>query len=285
MTIADRTSEVLEPSFVVAHQVNGQPLHLGPALGDTPPGIEDDASPRRHWRHASNGVYFGTRTGPIASPVVCPDARITIATKPPAATSATTNGSSTSARSAPSSHLPSRPSAMKVGDNSSRRDAGRRRGLTASFGTVRSVIRTSGASSRDRFVVAIGGLAVLSAALSLLLRAWLFDRGSLNADEVAYLLQGDAISHGELFLDVRQPARAYQPWFFVERWAGFVSKYLPLMSGFLALGILSGVGVAPIWRSSPQRCRSSSPPSHARWGCAGRTRSWRPPSSRCRRWC
>jgi hypothetical protein len=107
-------------------------------------------------------------------------------------------------------------------------------------------MRSSAWSPRSRFVVAIAGLALLSAALSLILRGWLFGRGSLNADEVAYLLQGKAIAHGRLFPGVRQPAEAYQPWFFVARPAGFVSKYLPLLSAFLAVGMALGVGVGGV---------------------------------------
>lgn len=78
------------------------------------------------------------------------------------------------------------------------------------------------------------------------LHLWLFSDGSLNNDEVAYLLQAKAIAHGHLFLDVPQPAKAYQPWFFVAQPVGFVSKYLPLVSAVQAVGFRVFGSVVPV---------------------------------------
>ena len=74
----------------------------------------------------------------------------------------------------------------------------------------------------------------------------MFADGSLNNDEVAYLLQAEAMTDGELFLDVPQPAEAHQPWLFVERPPGFVSKYLPFTSALLAVGLFTTGSVAPV---------------------------------------
>ena len=86
-------------------------------------------------------------------------------------------------------------------------------------------------------------LAAVSAAV---LHTWLFSDGSLNNDEVAYLLQARAIADGHLFLPVPPDADAVQPWFFVERDVGFVSKYLPLVSGLLAVGLVLTGSVVPV---------------------------------------
>ena len=94
-----------------------------------------------------------------------------------------------------------------------------------------------------RALLVIMVLAALSAAG---LHTWLFSDGSLNNDEVAYLLQARAIADGHLFLPVPPDADAVQPWFFVERPAGFVSKYLPLVSGLLAVGLVLTGSVVPV---------------------------------------
>jgi hypothetical protein len=100
--------------------------------------------------------------------------------------------------------------------------------------------------SRLRYVLALAGLALVAAVVAVAIHLTLFDEGSLNADEVAYGLQAEAIADGELFLDVPQPADAHQPWFFVERPPGFVSKYLPLTSAFLALGLVLTGNFVPV---------------------------------------
>lgn len=89
-------------------------------------------------------------------------------------------------------------------------------------------------------------LALLSAVSAALLHGWLFADGSLNNDEVAYLLQARAIADGELFLPTTATPEAVQPWFFAERPVGFVSKYLPLVSGLLAVGLISTGSVVPV---------------------------------------
>lgn len=89
-------------------------------------------------------------------------------------------------------------------------------------------------------VSALAGLAAAG------LYGWLFRYGSLNNDEVAYLLQARAIAGGDLFLPVRAPAEAFQPWFFVDRPVGFVSKYLPLVSGLLAVGLRLTGSIVPV---------------------------------------
>ena len=99
---------------------------------------------------------------------------------------------------------------------------------------------------RARLDLPLLGLCALAALFAAVAHLLLFRRGSLNNDEVAYLLQAKAIAHGHLFLDVPQPAEAFQPWFFVERPVGFVSKYLPLVSALYAVGLLVCGSVAPV---------------------------------------
>lgn len=88
--------------------------------------------------------------------------------------------------------------------------------------------------SRDRALLL--ALSAAAAASAVVLHVLLFDQGSLNNDEVAYLLQAKALARGELFLDVPQPSAASRVWFFVERPVGQVSKYLPLVSAAFAVG-------------------------------------------------
>ena len=93
---------------------------------------------------------------------------------------------------------------------------------------------------------ALAVLALFAAVFAVVAHQLLFDQGSPNNDDVAYLLQAQAIARGELFLDAPPPAEAYQPWFFVERDVGFVSKYLPLVSALLAVGLATTGSVAPV---------------------------------------
>lgn len=89
-------------------------------------------------------------------------------------------------------------------------------------------------------------LAALAALLSLVLHVTLFRQGSLDNDEVAYLLQARALTHGQLFLPVPDPATAYQPWFFAVTDAGYVSKYLPVVSAVFAASLLLTGSIAPV---------------------------------------
>ena len=106
--------------------------------------------------------------------------------------------------------------------------------------------RTRPGSPRRRRPSALLLLAVGVGLFAAVVHVLLFSRGSANNDDVAYLLQAKAIASGHLFLDVPQPAEAYQPWFFVERDVGFVSKYLPLVSALLAVGLATTGSVAPV---------------------------------------
>jgi len=99
---------------------------------------------------------------------------------------------------------------------------------------------------RARLDLPLLGLCALAALFAAAAHLLLFRRGSLNNDEVAYLLQAGAIAHGHLFLDVPQPAEAFQPWFFVERAPGYVSKYLPLVSALYAVGLVVSGSVVPV---------------------------------------
>lgn len=96
---------------------------------------------------------------------------------------------------------------------------------------------------RPRPLLLLSAGAAIGAAV---LHLWLFSDGSLNNDEVAYLLQARAIAGGELFLDVPRPAAAYRTWFFVERPVGLVSKYLPLVSAVQAVGFRLAGSVVPV---------------------------------------
>src|SRR4051794_15779592 len=81
-------------------------------------------------------------------------------------------------------------------------------------------------------------LSVLAAVLSVVVHETLFPHGSVDNDEVAYLLHAQSIAHGHLFLDSPQPASAYQPWFFTPGPHGLVSKYLPVVSALYAAGLV-----------------------------------------------
>ena len=89
-------------------------------------------------------------------------------------------------------------------------------------------------------------LCVVAMTLAAGVHVLLFADGSLNNDEVAYLLQAKAMAHGHLFLDVRPPAEATRIWFFVERSPGLVSKYLPLVSGLFAVGLRLTGSIVPV---------------------------------------
>ncbi len=65
-------------------------------------------------------------------------------------------------------------------------------------------------------------------------------------DEVGYLLQAEAISGESLFLEVPSDPRAAQPWFFVQRDVGYVSKYLSMVSALLAVGLRLTGSVVPV---------------------------------------
>ncbi len=89
-------------------------------------------------------------------------------------------------------------------------------------------------------------LAVLAAALSVAVHELLFPRGSLDNDEVVYLQAARDLARGHLFLSVPSPPSAYQPWFYAPGPHGLVPKYLPLVSGLYALGLLLTGSVVPV---------------------------------------
>lgn len=89
-------------------------------------------------------------------------------------------------------------------------------------------------------------LSAAAAALAVGLHLALFRHGSVNNDEVAYLLQAHAIAHGHLFLSPTLPAAAHRTWFFVQRPDGLVSKYLPLVSAVEAVGLRLTGSVVPV---------------------------------------
>jgi len=99
---------------------------------------------------------------------------------------------------------------------------------------------------RARLDLPLLGLCAGAALFAAVAHLLLFRRGSLNNDEVAYLLQAEQIARGHLFLPVLQPAEASQPWFFVERPPGFVSKYLPLVSALHAVGLVLFGSIVPV---------------------------------------
>lgn len=103
--------------------------------------------------------------------------------------------------------------------------------MTPAIGSVSRVARL-----RTLPVLSLGA-ALAAAGLYL----WLFADGSLNNDEVAYLLQAKAIAHGHLFL----PADQQRTWFFAREPVGLVSKYLPLVSAVQAVGLRLTGSVAP----------------------------------------
>ena len=106
--------------------------------------------------------------------------------------------------------------------------------------------RAAPGSPRRTRPYALALLSLVAAVFAVVAHQLLFDQGSPNNDDVAYLLQAQAIARADLFLDAPQPAEAYQPWFFVEREVGFVSKYLPLVSALLAVGLATTGSVAPV---------------------------------------
>jgi hypothetical protein len=97
-----------------------------------------------------------------------------------------------------------------------------------------------------RYRLGLLALCLLAGVASGLLRVLLFNTGSLDDDEVAYLLQAKAFAAGHLLFPQPSPANAYQPWFFVEGNGGFVSKYLPGVSLLLAASLRLTNRVAPV---------------------------------------
>lgn len=93
---------------------------------------------------------------------------------------------------------------------------------------------------------ALLALSVLAAGLSVIVHQSLFLHGSLDNDEVAYLLQARALLDGHLLLTAPSPVEAYQPWFFAIRPGGYASKYLPLVPALYAVGLALTGTIAPV---------------------------------------
>ena len=97
------------------------------------------------------------------------------------------------------------------------------------------------AGSRDlaprtaRLLVAV--IALLAAGLAALVHLWLFPEGSPNNDDAVYRAQAEALAEGELFLDLGEPARAYQPWFWTLGDDGYVAKYTPTVAAMFAASL------------------------------------------------
>ena len=105
--------------------------------------------------------------------------------------------------------------------------------------TLRRPGHSVGGVSRHRPLLLLSAGAATAAVV---LHLWLFADGTLNNDEVAYLLQARAIARGQLFPD----GGPYRTWFFSPQPVGLVSKYLPLVSAVQAVGIRLTGSVAPV---------------------------------------
>jgi len=94
-----------------------------------------------------------------------------------------------------------------------------------------------------RFVLA---LAVLSALAAVVLHEAVFVHGSVDNDEVVYLLQGRLIASGHLLLQTPGPTQGFQPWFFALGPHGLVPKYWPTVGGLLGGSLALTGSVVPV---------------------------------------
>lgn len=106
--------------------------------------------------------------------------------------------------------------------------------------------RSQGRSQPRATALVLAALMLFSAGASLLVFHAVFPHGSLNNDEGVYLLQARALAHGHLFLDLTAQPRAVQPWFYAVTDHGLVPKYIPVVAGALALGLLLTGSIAPV---------------------------------------
>jgi hypothetical protein len=90
-------------------------------------------------------------------------------------------------------------------------------------------------------------LCLLGGAVSLALCLTVFRHGSINNDEGVYLQQASLLRHGHLTLrPVPGQVDASQPWLFALRDGAYAGKYLPLVPGLYALGLLLTGSVVPV---------------------------------------
>jgi hypothetical protein len=109
------------------------------------------------------------------------------------------------------------------------------------------------AEARRRVAVGVSPPVLVVAAASLLaalvagyLRLRLYHHGSPNNDEAVYFHQALELRHGHLVVPFSGDVRARQPWLFAIGHHGYVSKYLPVVAGIYALGLLVFGSVTPI---------------------------------------
>lgn len=100
---------------------------------------------------------------------------------------------------------------------------------------VGEVLRRSTSHSISRCAFSLAPV-VFAGVAALVMSWWVFPYGSVNHDEVAYLLQAEALREGRLVLDAPADAEAFTPWLATLRDGEFVFKYTPVHAGVLALG-------------------------------------------------
>lgn len=96
-------------------------------------------------------------------------------------------------------------------------------------------------------MLAVAGLSVLAAVLAVVVHEVWFARGSIDNDEVLYLLQARALAAGHLMPPVPAgvPALAARPWLTVVRDGAYVAKYLPVVPAWFALSLRATGSVVP----------------------------------------
>lgn len=97
-----------------------------------------------------------------------------------------------------------------------------------------------------RVPAAVWALSVVAAVVAVVLALTVFAHGSIDNDDGVYLLQARALVHGRLTVPMPANPAAAHPWFFAITAHGYVSKYLPLVAGLYALGLVAFGTVVPI---------------------------------------
>jgi len=87
----------------------------------------------------------------------------------------------------------------------------------------------------DHPAAVVAVVALLAASWAVLANRQVFPYLTINHDEPVYLLQADALRHGELFPPAPKPTDAFVPWLSVTSGDHYVTKYAPVHPAVIAL--------------------------------------------------
>lgn len=104
----------------------------------------------------------------------------------------------------------------------------------------------AGSARRPDIPPVVWALSAVAATVAVVLALTVFRHGSIDNDDGVYLLQARALAHGRLTVPMPANPAATHPWFFAITEHGYVSKYLPLVAGLYALGLVVFGTVVPI---------------------------------------